>query len=72
VIDADVHPSLAGVDDFWLLDDRVGVRLIYDDAGQMTQLQRMTTGEVHMVHSVRDAAWAAGTDLAEVEVLACA
>lgn len=72
VVDANVHPDLAQADDFWLLDDRVGVRLIYDDAGQMTQLQRMTTGEVHMVRSVRDTAWAAGTDLAEVDVMACA
>lgn len=72
VVDAEVHPDLAQMDDFWLLDDRVGVRLIYDDAGRMTQLQRMTTDEVHMARKIRDAAWAVGTDLAEADATACA
>jgi len=46
VVDARLHPELAEVDDFWLLDDRVGVQLSYDDAGELTRLRRMSTGEV--------------------------
>lgn len=72
VVDADRHHELARVEDFWLLDDRVGVRLIYDDAGQLIRLVRMTTGEVDTARCVRDAAWAAGTDLSEVEAVAVA
>lgn len=72
VVDAELHPDLARADDFWLLDDRVGVRLIYDDAGQLIRLERMTTGEVGSARSVRDAAWAAGTDLAGVDAVAIA
>jgi uncharacterized protein DUF6879 len=72
VVDADLHPDLARADDFWLLDDRVGVRLIYDDAGQLIRLERMTTGEVEEARSVRDAAWVAGTDLAGIDAVAVA
>lgn len=72
VVDADLHPDLARAEDLWLLDDRVGVQLIYDDAGQLTQLRRMTTDEVHVSRSIRDAAWAAGTDLAEFDAVAFA
>ncbi|MGH3815841.1 MAG: DUF6879 family protein, partial [Pseudonocardiaceae bacterium] len=72
VVDAGLHPELARADDFWLLDDRVGVRLVYDDAGELTQLRRMTTGEVDTARCVRDAAWAAGTDLGVVDVVAVA
>jgi len=72
VVDAHRHADLARGEDFWLLDDRVGVRLIYDDAGQLIRLERMTTGEVDTARSVRDAAWAAGTDLAEVGAVAVA
>jgi hypothetical protein len=72
VVDADLHPDLARADDFWLLDDRVGVRLIYDDAGQRIRLERMTTGEVEEARSVRDAAWVAGTDLAGIDAVAVA
>ncbi len=72
VADAGLHPELARADDFWLLDNRVGVRLIYDDAGELTQLRRMTTGEVDEARGVRDVAWAAGTDLSEVDVVAVA
>lgn len=68
VVDARLHPELARADDFWLLDDREGVRLIYDDAGKLTQLRRMTTGDVDAARCVRDAAWAAGTDLGGVDV----
>jgi uncharacterized protein DUF6879 len=67
VVDADRHPDLARAEDFWLLDDRVGVRLIYDDGGRLIRLARMTTGEVDTARGVRDSAWAAGTDLAEIE-----
>lgn len=70
VVDADLHPDLAGADDFWLLDDRVGVRLIYDDDGQLVLLERMSTREVGTARSVRDAAWAAGADLAGVDTVA--
>ncbi|MGH3696118.1 MAG: DUF6879 family protein [Pseudonocardiaceae bacterium] len=69
VVDGDAHPELAQADDFWLLDDRVGVRLIYDDAGKLMSLQRMTTGEVHMARSIRHAAWAVGTDLTEFDAM---
>ncbi len=72
VVDAGLHPELARADDFWLLDDRVGMRLIHDDAGELTQLRRMTTGEVDQARGVRDAAWAAGTDLGGVDVVAVA
>jgi FtsP/CotA-like multicopper oxidase with cupredoxin domain len=70
VVDADGHPDLAHAEDFWLLDDRVGVRLIYDDDGQLIRLERMTTGEVDSARCIRDAAWAAGTDLIEVDAVA--
>jgi hypothetical protein len=72
VVDADLHPDLAGTDDFWLLDDRVGIRLTYDDTGQLIRLERMTTREVDAARSVRDAAWAAGTDLAGLDTVAVA
>lgn len=72
VVDAGLHPELARVDDFWLLDDRVGVRLVYDDAGELTQLWRMSTNEVKVARGVRDAAWAAGVELGEVDVSAVA
>jgi hypothetical protein len=48
------------------------MRLIYDDAGRLTRLQRMTTSEVDSARSVSDAAWAAGTDLTEFEPMAIA
>lgn len=70
VADAGLYPELARANDFWLLDDRVGVRLVYDDAGELTRLWRMSTDEVNAARSVRDAAWAAGTDLSEVDVMA--
>ncbi len=70
VVDAGLYPDLAGADDFWLLDDRVGVRLRYEDDGRLVQLERMSTGEVDTARSVRDAAWAAGTDLAGVDAVA--
>ncbi|HEY6424057.1 MAG TPA: hypothetical protein VIY28_12580 [Pseudonocardiaceae bacterium] len=72
VVDADLHPDLACADDFWLLDDRVGVRLIYDESGQLIRLVRMSTGEVSTARSVRGAAWAAGTDLAGVDAVTVA
>ncbi|MGQ0779077.1 MAG: DUF6879 family protein [Pseudonocardiales bacterium] len=72
VVDAGLHPELARADDFWLLDDRVGVRLSYDDAGKLTRLRRMTTAEVDLARGVRDVAWAAGTDLGEIDVVAAA
>lgn len=72
VVDAGLHPELARAEDFWLLDNRVGVRLLYDDAGKLTQLQRMTTGEVDTARCVRDVAWAAGADLGRVDVVAVA
>lgn len=70
LVDADQDPDLARAEDFWLLDDRVGVWLIYDDAGRLIRLERMSTGEVHRARWVRDAAWAAGTDLAGVDAAA--
>jgi hypothetical protein len=70
VVDADRHPGLACAEDFWLLDDRVGVRLIYDDGGRLIRLVRMNTGEVDTARRVRDAAWAAGTDLVRMEAVA--
>jgi len=70
VVDADRHPDLARAEDFWLLDDRVGVRLIYDDGGRLIRLARMTTGEVNTARGVRDSAWAAGTDLVGIEAVA--
>ncbi|MGQ0719279.1 MAG: DUF6879 family protein [Pseudonocardiales bacterium] len=72
VVDAGLHPGLARADDFWLLDDRVGVRLIYDDAGELTQLRRMTNGEVDTARCLRDVAWIAGTDIGEVDLVAVA
>lgn len=72
VVDAEAYPDLAAADDFWLLDNRVGVRLIYDDTGRLTQLQRMTTGEVDAARAVSDAAWAVGTDLTEFDPVAIA
>ena len=72
VVEASLHPELARADDFWLLDDRVGVRLGYDDTGKLTHLRRMTTGEVDTARCVRDIAWAAGTDLGGVDVVAVA
>lgn len=72
VVSAGLHPELARADDFWLLDDRVDVRLIYDDAGELTQLWRMTTDEVSAARGVRDVAWAAGSELGEVDVVAVA
>lgn len=56
-------PELAGEDDFWLLDDRVGVRMIYDQDGALTRLDRMTTGEVDHARHIRDRAWSISTDL---------
>lgn len=70
VVNAGRHPDLARAEDFWLLDDRVGVRLIYDDGGRLIRLDRMTTGAVDTARRVRDAAWAAGTDLAGIEAVA--
>jgi hypothetical protein len=72
VVDAAAYPDLAAADDFWLLDNRVEVRLIYDDAGRLTRLRRMTTSEVDVARSVFDATWAAGTDLTEFEPMAIA
>lgn len=72
VVDAKEHPDLVAADDFWLLDNRVAVRLIYDDAGRLTQLQRMTTSEVDTARTVSEAAWAAGADLAEFDPVAIA
>ncbi|MGH3886190.1 MAG: DUF6879 family protein [Pseudonocardiaceae bacterium] len=70
VVEADRHPDLARAEDFWLLDDRVGVRLIYGDGGRLIRLERMNTGEVDTARCVRDAAWTAGTDLAGIEAVA--
>lgn len=72
LVDADAYPGLAQAADFWLLDNRVGVRLIYDDAGQLTGLQRMATGEVDTARSMSDAAWAASTDLTEFDAVGVA
>ncbi len=72
VVDAEAYPDLAQADDFWLLDNRVGVRLIYDDAGKLSRLQRMTTGEVDTARGVSEVAWAAGTDLTEFDAVALA
>lgn len=71
-MDAEAYPDLAAADDFWLLDNRVGVRLIYDDTGRLTRLQRMTTGEVDTARTVSDTAWAVGTDLTEFDQVAIA
>lgn len=67
VVDADRHSDLVFTDDFWLLDDRIGVRLIYDAGGQLLRLERMSTDEVGTARHVRDAAWVAGIDLVEVD-----
>lgn len=54
--------------DFWLFDDRVGIEMIYDEGGRLTELYRMNTIEVERARSVRDAAWNAAGDLASVGV----
>lgn len=64
VRDADV-PDLASEDDFWLIDNRVGVRMVYDDHGGLARLDRMTTSEVERARHVRDRALSVSSHLAE-------
>lgn len=58
-------PDLAGEDDFWILDNRVGVRMVYDRDGSLARLDRMTTSEVERARSIRDRALSVSTSLEE-------
>lgn len=43
--------------DFWLLDNRVGLWMVYDQAGELTRIERMTTDEVAQARDIRDRTW---------------
>ncbi|MGH8932898.1 MAG: DUF6879 family protein [Egibacteraceae bacterium] len=58
VVDLDLHPELADIDeDFWLFDDRVPVRMAYDSQGRLIRPERMPNGAIDHVRGWRDRAW---------------
>ncbi len=70
IVDLDEHPQLGGLDDFWLLDDRVGMRMRYDPDGRLIAPERVADAAIGQVRGWRDRAWRVATPLAEFAVTA--
>lgn len=66
ILDLDEHPELAVIEelgDAWIFDERVGVRLRYDEEGRMTDPERLDDEQLGEYLPLRDRAWQAATAL---------
>lgn len=67
ILDLDQHPELAVIErlgDAWIFDERVGVRLDYDEGGRMTDIERLGQPQLAEYLPLRAKAWQAATPLA--------
>lgn len=68
VLDLDQHSEFVAIEelgDAWIFDERVGVRLCYDEEGRATHPESLEDDEVATYLGWRDKAWQVATPLAE-------
>lgn len=68
ILNIDEHPEFAAIEelgDAWLFDDRVGVRLCYDEDGQVTHPELVEDDELGEYLAWRDKSWEVATPLSE-------
>lgn len=66
IVDVTANPEVAdGAFDFWLLDDRVGVRQLYNERPRWIGAERLTDADIEVCRRLRDRAWAASVPAAE-------
>lgn len=58
-------PAVVPGEDFWLLDDQVGLRMHYDAEGQFLGADELGRRELPRYRAAQDAAWAAAQPFAE-------
>jgi hypothetical protein len=66
IADRGAHPDLRGLtEDFWLFDDEVAVRMIYDAEGRFVGVERALDAELQHYRHRRDLALAHSVPLAD-------
>lgn len=66
VVDLDDHPEFAeGAEDFLLFDDRVAVRMRYDEDGRLVRPERIGQDGIERCRAWRDRTWGVAVPLNE-------